>query len=197
MNDHRSAIEAYVRSQANPVDKFSHQPRLYALTQQVGRGLDYDDDVVFAAAWLHDIGVFIGHRPEDPEALAQWDMLAYALKVVPGVLDAVGFPAHKKHAVLEAIRTHQPSGNPESVEAVILRDADILEQLGAAGIARAVCKIGRDTRFRTFNDALKVLRHNLDTLPQQLKLEQAQRMASKRVQVLKTFLQQASDEGLE
>ena len=60
----RAAIENYIAAHANPTHKFGHQPRLYALTQLIGAGLTYDDDVVFAAVWLHDIGVFIGHRPE-------------------------------------------------------------------------------------------------------------------------------------
>ncbi len=66
----RSRLAEYVRSQALPVDKLGHQPRLYALTRLVGQGLAYDDDVVYAAAWLHDLGVFIGHRPQDPVELS-------------------------------------------------------------------------------------------------------------------------------
>ena len=41
---------------------------------------------------------------------------------------------------------------------MILRDADILEQLGAIGILRAAAKIGRDTRYPTFTDAAATLR---------------------------------------
>ena len=66
----------YIRQQAQPVDKFSHQPRLYDLTRTIGAGQTYDDDVVFAAVWMHDLGVFVGHRPEEPAALANWDFLA-------------------------------------------------------------------------------------------------------------------------
>ena len=50
-------------------------------------------------------------------------------------------------AVLECIAHHQPQDVPETIESTILRDADILEQLGAVGIVRTVCKVGRDTRF--------------------------------------------------
>jgi uncharacterized protein len=84
--DFRSALAEYVRTQALPVDKLGHQPRLYALTQLVGQGLAYDDDVVYAAAWLHDLGVFIGHRPEDPVELSRWDNVAYAMKQAPAAL---------------------------------------------------------------------------------------------------------------
>ena len=65
----RIAIADYIRREARPVEKFGHQPRLYALACRIGEGLQYDDDVLYAAAWLHDLGVFIGHRPEDMDAL--------------------------------------------------------------------------------------------------------------------------------
>jgi uncharacterized protein len=193
--DFRPAIIAYIREQARPVDKFSHQPRLYELTRAIGAGQSYDDDVVFAAVWLHDLGVFVGHRPEEPEALAKWDFLGYAMKRTPEILSRFGFPAEKIPAVVEAIRTHQPKDKPTSIEGIILRDADILEQLGAATILRTVCKIGRDTRFQTFPDALRVLQKNADMLPAQLNLPTSRALAAPRLQVLRQFLAVAQTEG--
>src|SRR6204780_3916946 len=93
--DFRSRLAEYVSGQALPIDKLGHQPRLYALTQLVGQGMSYDDNVVYAAAWLHDLGVFVGHRPEDPELLKRWDHVRYALERVPGILEAAGFPGEK------------------------------------------------------------------------------------------------------
>ena len=52
--------------------------------------------------------------------------------------------------VEEAIRTHQPKDDPEIIEAVLLRDADILEQLGAIGAIRTFAKVGRDTQLPKF-----------------------------------------------
>ena len=193
--DFRSAIIAYIREQAKPVDKFSHQPRLYELTRVIGAGQNYDDDVVFAAVWLHDLGVFTGHRPEELEALAKWDCVSYAMRRTPEVLSQLGFPAEKIPAVVEAIRTHQPNDQPTTVEGIILRDADILEQLGAVTVLRTVCKIGRDTRFQTFPDALRVLRKNADTLPGLLRLPISRELAVPRLAVLKAFIQAAEMEG--
>ncbi len=187
----RSAVADYIRAQAKPAEKFSHQPRLYELTQAVGAGQVYDDDVVFAAVWMHDLGVFVGHRPEEPAALAAWDGVGYAMKCAPATLEQLGFPVEKIRAVVEAIRTHQPFANPTTIEGIILRDADILEQLGAAGILRTVCKIGRDTRFKTFADALGVLQKNAETLPGQLKLPTSRRLAKPRLRVLSAFLKAA------
>lgn len=195
-SDFRGAIAAYVRENARPVDKYGHQPRLYALTLEVGAGQAYDDDVVYAAAWLHDLGVFVGHRPEDPEALKRWDHVGYALERVPGILEAAGFPAEKVGAVLEVIRTHQPQDAPATLEGVILRDADILEQLGAVGVLRAVAKVGRDTRFLTFTDAVGALGRVLERLPGEIRLETTRRLAAGKLEVLRGFLEAVEREGV-
>jgi uncharacterized protein len=188
MSDFRDRIQEYIRQQARPIEKFGHQPRLYALTLQVGEGQTYDDDVIFAAAWLHDLGVFIGHRPEDPHVLANWDNTAYAMAKTPQILNAVDFPVIKCPAVVEAIRTHQPTGIPATIEGEILRDSDILEQLGAIGVVRTVCKIGRDSRFPDFTSAAASLRKALETLPRQLHLDSARALAQPRIAFLQNFL---------
>ncbi len=195
MSDYRERIQAYIRQEAKPVDKFGHQPRLYALTRKIGKEMSYDEDVVFAAAWLHDLGVFVGHRPDDPQALAVWDNTAYAMVKAPLVLTEAGFPAAKQNAVVEAIRTHQPGSAPATLEGEILRDADILEQLGAVGIMRAVCKIGRDTRFHDFTSAAAVLKKAVATLPPQIRLEPARRLAVERISLLENFLKSLEAEA--
>jgi uncharacterized protein len=193
--DYRPALIEYIREQSQPVDKYSHQPRLYALTQAIGVGQKYDDDIVFGAVWMHDLGVFIGHRPEEPAALAAWDCVGYAMKRTPEILRRFGFPAEKIPAVVEAIRMHQPKDSPTTIEGIIVRDADMLEQLGAVIVLRTVSKIGRDTRFQTFPDALKVLKKNVETLPGMLSLEKARELARPRIETLKEFLAAAEQEG--
>ncbi len=193
--DFRSRLAEYVTGQALPIDKLGHQPRLYALTQFVGQGMSYDDDVVYAAAWLHDLGVFIGHRPEDPEALSGWDNVSYAMNQAPAALARCGFPATKVAPVVEAIRTHQPHLSPTSVEATILRDADILEQLGAIGILRVVAKVGRDTRYPTFTAAAATLRKALADLPGKLHLDSAKALAQPKIDLLESFLRAMDSEA--
>jgi uncharacterized protein len=185
----RALVAAYIREQALPVEKYGHQPRLYVLTRAIGQGLEYDDDVVYAAAWLHDLGVFIGHRPEEPALLERWDNTAYAVAETPPLLARFGFPSAKVEAVLECIRTHQPSAAPETLEATILRDADMLEQLGAVGIARTLCKVGRDTRFHTFSLAAVSLRRALEDLPGKLRLPCSVALAEGRIALLAAYLE--------
>ncbi len=195
MSDHdslwRQRLIEYLHREANPAHKYGHQPRLYALTQQIAAAspdLTYDDDVVFAAAFLHDLGVFVGHRPENPQALASWDHVVYVCDRAPALLSGFGFPADKFHAVLSCIREHQPHDEPHSPEATLLRDADMLEQLGAIGILRTAAKIGSDTRFHLFTDAERSLERALDTLPGKLQLEATRALAQPRIQTLQVFL---------
>ncbi|WP_058188942.1 HD domain-containing protein [Terracidiphilus gabretensis] len=180
----RESVVEYIRAEAQPVDKFGHQPRLYALATQIGNGMDYDDDVVFAAAWMHDLGVFLGHRPSDPAQLARWDHVPYTIARSRELLSAWGFPASKLNAVAESIRTHQPQDEPVLIEAIILRDADILEQLGAMGALRALVKIGRDTRYITYSDVLPVLERSVEYLPGKLRLVQSNALAVERIDSL-------------
>jgi uncharacterized protein len=193
--DFRESISQYIRAQAKPPDKFSHQPRLYRLAASLAAKQTYDDDVVFAAAWMHDLGVFVGHRPDDPAQLSRWDHLAYAMAKVPAILAECGFPREKIPAVVECIRTHMPDSNPTSFEGTLLRDADILEQLGTVGILRTVSKVGRDTRFISFADALRVLRKNAEELPQKLRLDSAKREVRARLALLQGFLKASEQEA--
>ncbi len=184
----RETVMAFIRSEALPVDKYGHQPRLYALAVRIGQGMAYDDDVLFAAAWMHDLGVFLNHRPRDPDKLARWDHVPYTIAAARELLPAWGFPRAKVDAVAEAIRTHQPHDSPDLIEAVLLRDADILEQLGAIGVLRAVAKVGRDTRYPTFSSVLPVLRKAVELLPGELRLNSARRLAVPRVALLHALI---------
>ncbi len=191
----RDAVVRYIRAEAKPRDKFGHQPRLYALARQIAEGELWDDDVLFAAAWMHDLGVFLGHRPSDPAELAVWDHVPYTIARSEALLRGWGFPEEKLAFVAEAIRTHQAKDEPVLREAVVLRDADILEQLGAIGVLRAMVKVGRDTRFKLFSDVIPILERAVDELPGKLRLARSRDLARNRVESTRDFLRAIRDES--
>jgi len=191
----RESVEAYIRAEAQPQDKFGHQPRLYALAVRIGEGLEYDDDIVFAAAWMHDLGVFVGHRPQDPRELARWNHIPYTIERSRALLQAWGLPAGKLDGVAAAIATHQPQDTPVAIEAVLLRDADILEQLGAIGAIRALVKVGRDTRYPTYSSLLPVLEKAISELPSRLNLTTSRLLAEPRVQRLRSWIHDIEEES--
>jgi uncharacterized protein len=191
----RSEIESYISHHARPVDKYSHQPRLYALTLHLATKaqLAFDDDILHAAVWLHDIGVFEGHRPTDPIQLATWDNVAYACQIIPSLLQQWHFPAGKIASVIDAITQHTAHCQPKTPEAVLLHDADLLELLGGVGIMRALSKVGRDTRYPTHGSAVAVLKNALK-LPELLLLPQSKALARPRVELLQSFLSSLATE---
>jgi uncharacterized protein len=191
----RESVAEYIRAEAAPADKYGHQPRLYALAARIGERTEFDDDVLYAAAWMHDLGVFLGHRPSDPDELARWDHVPYTIARSRELLQGWAFPEEKLTAVAEAIRTHMPQDEPVTPEAILLRDADILEQLGAIGAMRAIVKVGRDTRYRTYSDAMPVLRRAAEQLPSRLLTEAARQLADPRVAALRAFLAAVEAEG--
>ncbi len=191
----RQSVMAYIRAEAQPKDKYGHQPRLYALATTIAKGMEYDDDVLFAAAWMHDLGVYIGHRPSNQVELERWNHVPYTIARTRELLSACGFPFEKLDGVTEAIRTHQPHDDPATTEAIILRDADILEQLGAIGALRALAKVGRDTRYPTFSSVFPVLRKAAEELPGKIRLPSARILAEPRVEVLKILIAAITSEA--
>ena len=196
MSTFRDRIRTVVAQEARPWHKFGHQVRLYELTRQVGVGLSYDDDVVFAAVWLHDLGVFEGNRPADLLQLQRWNHVEYAIERSNVLLTAVDFPSEKITTVTTVIREHQPQDNPSSLESVIVRDADMLEQLGSVAILRTAAKLGSDTRFSRFADVIGHLRHQLAALPDRMVLDSSKMLALSRQELLQHFLAQIEREGV-
>ncbi|MCX5792644.1 MAG: metal-dependent phosphohydrolase [Elusimicrobia bacterium] len=110
----------------------SHAARDYSLALKLAAAdkVKLDDDVLYAAAWLHDMGAFAPWA--DPKA----DHAEVALSSAAKMLAGAGFPAAKQEAVRGAMRTHMYERTPEGPEALYLHDADALEWLGAIGAAR-------------------------------------------------------------
>src|ERR1700691_3695186 len=86
----------------NPAWGYSHSMRDYALAKELAAAdhVVLDDDVLFAAAYLHDMAAF---PPWEKQKLDHSDVAA---DIVGTVLEGTGFPAPKIAAVRGAIRTH-------------------------------------------------------------------------------------------
>ena len=116
----------------NPAWGYSHDERDYALARALAAAdhVTLDDDVLFAAAFLHDLAAFA------PWADEKRDHSDVGAEKVEQVLKNTGFPARKLEAVRGAIRTHMYYRDPQGPEALYLHDADALDWLGAIGVAR-------------------------------------------------------------
>ncbi len=101
---------------------FDHFKRTYKLAKKLND--EFDDEILHAATFLHDIG-----QGEDPHQKK-------SAEIASEFLNRIKFPENKIDLVWDAIINHVPTGNPISVEAKMLHDADLLDFLGATGIAR-------------------------------------------------------------
>jgi uncharacterized protein len=119
---------------ADPVHDFQHILRVLALAERVGQAEGADLEIVRAAVLLHDAAGATpggnGERAAHHEASADF---------ARQVLEAEGWPAERREAVLHCIRAHRFRGTeaPCTLEAQVLFDSDKLDVLGAIGALRA------------------------------------------------------------
>jgi len=154
--------------------------------------LTYDDDVLFAAAYLHDIA---GFAPWEKQGIDHQDRGA---ELMDSVLTGFGFPAGKIEKVKDAIRTHMPDRAPgAAVESQLLHDADGLDWLGAIGIARDMSIVDANGGEPGFGWALNRLREDAAKVPALLVTKAGKREAERRLAVTRAFLKDLESETKE
>jgi uncharacterized protein len=145
----------------NPAWGYSHSLRDYRLARRLAHddGVKLDDDVLYAAAFLHDMAAFAPYEKPDVDHADE------AARIVGTVLDGTGFPMAKLDAVRGAIRTHMFDRDPVGAEALYLHDADSLDWLGAIGAARIFGLVDPNGGDPNGPAAVKMLDDNLAQVP--------------------------------
>lgn len=158
----RETVRAFAKQHfKQPAWGYSHSVRDYALARELAAA-DHavlDDDVLYAAAFLHDMAAF---APWEKEKVDHADEAA---RIVDTVLKDAGFPVGKIDAVRGAIRTHMFERDPVGPEAVYLHDADALDWLGAIGIARITALVDPNGGDPDGPKAAAMLADNLAKVP--------------------------------
>ncbi len=167
----------------HPAWGWQHSERNYRIALELaqGDGLKVDTDVLFAAAFLHDMAAFMpckDSKMEHGECAAQQS---------GAILRAAGFPMEKLPAVQAAERGHMYYSDPGTQpEAIVLHDADSLDFLGNIGAARMISLTGESAQ--SFAPAVKALRSFLRDIPPRLITKTAQRIGAERTGELQRFL---------
>ncbi|MBX7183688.1 MAG: HD domain-containing protein [Vicinamibacteria bacterium] len=164
----------------------SHSERDYLLAARLAAEskLTIDTDVLFAAAFLHDVGAFDAFRKDGV------DHTDRAAELVPEILVGAGFPAAKVPAVQDAVKNHMyyraDAGGPE---AIVLHDADTLDFLGSVGIARIFSLTTRHRWATDLGVAVKTIEGFNADLPAKLMTNAAKKLAPARVAESRAFLE--------
>jgi HD superfamily phosphodiesterase len=174
----------------NPAWGYSHSVRDYDLAGRLAAAdhVAVDDDVLFAAAFLHDMAAF---KPWEDEKADHADVAA---DLMASTLKDTGFPMDKLDAVRAAIRTHMFEREPVSPEARYLHDADALDWLGAIGVARVVALADPNGGDPDGPTVVKMLEDNLRQVPSRVVSSAGRQIMNARREELQRFLRELRDE---
>ncbi len=119
----------------------AHAQRLIELIKQIGMDLPYDLYVMELAAYLHDWGAFPTYIQKNVEHAVRSRQV-----VEMEILPRLNLTPEQKSILLEAIELHdyRDTRPAQSNEALLLREADMLEFLGMIGMARDFARGPRD-----------------------------------------------------
>ena len=119
----------------------AHARRLQALIEEIGVGLAYDPALLTLATYLHDWGAFPCFAQPGVEHALRSRQVAEA-----EILPQMDLSPAAQAVVLEAIELHdyRDLRPTRSIEALLLREADMLEFLGMIGLAREFARGPKD-----------------------------------------------------
>lgn len=189
----------------DPAHDVLHLDRVWANAHRIA--LDeggVDLRVLLAGAYLHDLVNLPKDHPKRKLAST------YSAEKAEPILAQLGYDEAEIKAAQHVIKAHSYSAGiePKSPEAVILRDADRLDALGAVGIARTFMVAGQMDRpladpadpfaaRRTLDDQLWSIDHwhlKLLQLPKEMRTRKGQKIARKRARLMLAYLRQLAKE---
>jgi uncharacterized protein len=167
---------------------YAHVRRVLALAQQIDAGLAYDAEAFAYAVYLHDWGAFPRWRQAGVDhalrsrQVAEQEILPFTTLRPAQVME-----------VLEAIERHDfRDARPVTCTlALLLREADWLDMLGAIGMARELAWGPNDLPA-----VIARIRQRRQGIPPRLSQAAAQTLAAPRVAEMDHWLAQIEAEGL-
>ena len=159
---------------------YEHSFRVYHLTREIGENQSYDDDVLHAACFLHDIEMGKGHPASSADK-------------AEAILHETGFEPEKIPLVLDAIVNHMPGGSPVSAEAKLLFDANLLDSIGAVGFARLAAGGAVWYRYTTMKEILDYVTREL-SFTESLHFEKSRELAKEKIAFTKAAIEQFTKE---
>lgn len=183
MDFQQELIQIVDKSGTHPAWGTKHCFRVYHLAKELSSHLSLDDQVLFTAAMLHDTGKYPVY------ALKNVDHALRSKGVAANILQQMLFEPDKIPTVLDAVENHMYYSEPgRSDEAVYLREADILDNLGNIGLMRLFSLVGQDELVQTPDQALERARLFAAALPDKTATKSGKRLAVKRREETLRFL---------
>lgn len=166
--------------QVGEVWAIAHAKRLIELVKQINDGLPYDLQIMELAAYMHDWGAFPKYLQKDVEHAFRSRQV-----VESAILPFLNLTADRKEILLETIEFHdyRDMRSTNSNEALLLREADMLEFLGAIGMAREFARGPKNVEV-----CYKRILSRRDVIQNRFTLPRAQEIARSRLGRMETCL---------
>lgn len=183
-------IEDIIRMivQAGEEWAIAHAKRLIELVRQIGVDVPYDAHVIELAAYLHDWGAFSIYFQKDG------DHAARSRQVVEStILPYLHLTTDQNEILLETIELHdyRDMRLTKSNEALLLREADMLEFLGVMGMVREFTHGPNDVEA-----CYKRILSRHDGIQGRFTLPRAKEIAKVRLERMETNLKWLHEESL-
>ena len=178
--------------------RLEHIRSVVAIATELAAQTGADEEVVLAAAWLHDVSKAFMEERGDGHGIR-------GAARAKSILRRTDFPSEKVEAVAEAIASHvglfrdEP---PEPIEAAILFDADKLSKLGATSLIHFLCSYPAagarsDVPPDTAGATAELIRwaELAPRIVSSLSTDAGRRMGEERLAFLRGFVEQLAREG--
>lgn len=165
----------------------THAERLLRLVEEIGSDLPYDQDVMELAAYMHDWGAFDAYIQKHVEHALRSRQVVEA-----EILPQLNLTTTQQEILLEAIEFHdyRDQRPTQSNEALLLREADMLEFLGMIGMARDFARGPKNVE-----SCYKRILSRRKDIQGRFTLPRAQAIARIRLERMETCLQWLNEEG--
>jgi uncharacterized protein len=181
--DMKEKIETYSKNKTGSElsSGFDHFKRVYATAKKISSLMSYDDEILHAACFLHDIDL------QEPR-------VRMSAKKARKFLETIDFPKEKIELVIDAIKGQAPSIRPESTESKLLHDADLLDLLGATGIIRLSVAAAAWWNKSTLSEVLETIKKYRDLAFKNLIFQESKDMAEEKLKFMDSAITQAEKE---
>ena len=153
----------------DPAHDFSHIKRVIKLCRKLAASEKCDMNLLLVSAYFH--GVL------DKEA------------EIRRFLESISYSNDFINKVITTVRNSTSVSKPKTIEEKILHDANLLDALGAIGIARSFTKGGYEKQ--TLNETLKILEKNMK---RKLLMPKAETLANERRKFMEKFIKKLKEE---
>ena len=165
----------------------THAKRLLELVKQIGADIPYDSNLMELAVYMHDWGAFPTHIQKNVEHAIRSRQVAET-----EILPRLDLTPDRKVILLETIELHdyRDMRPTQSNEALLLREADMLEFLGMIGMARDFARGPRNVET-----CYKRILLRRDEIQNRFTIPRAQEIARVRLERMGQCLRWLEEEG--